>query len=470
MWGRSVQLGGLQLGSNFGLKPGWSSLSVPTLSGAATAPSTVELYINDALRQTQQVGAGPFTIENLAGTTGAAEARIVVRDLLGRETVIVRPFLTSTQLLREGLTDWSVETGRLRYNLASSSADYRQGFAQGWLRHGWNARWTLESTAQASHALRHLNVGATGALADTALVQAALAGSDHASAGRGYSALLGLERSTPSWSLGWRTVAGTQGFRELGMGEAERALRAEHSLTFRHTWRNRWSLGFTAARRQTFEAEAVTSGTASLGWTSPSGITWLAQFTRVESPQVGRSGFVSMVWPLDGRRVLSAQAGRSGGNLDAYASASSPIGAGSGLGWRALAGHRAGADVAEAGAYWQAERWFGSLEARSSSGSQAARAGLQGALVAVDGSLFAAARIQDGFKTASRSWRCRARRGSSWAPRPVRACARMRAGGRWCHGSPPFRRTPFASIPMPCPRAWKWRPSSAPRCPHGAAP
>lgn len=397
IWGRSVQLGGLQLGSNFGLKPGWSSLSVPTLSGSATAPSTVELYINDALRQTQQVGAGPFTIENLQGTTGAAEARIVVRDLLGRETVIVRPFFTSTQLLREGLTEGSVETGRLRYNLATSSGDYREGFAQGWLRHGWNARWTVESTAQVSRELRHLSLGATGALADTLLVQAALAGSDHSDTGRGTSALLGLERSTPAWSLGWRTVGASAGFRELGMGATERALRAEHSLSVRRSWRNQWSLGFTAARRQTRDADTVTSGTASVGWTSPSGITWLAQFTRVEGPQVGRSAFVSMIWPLDGRRVLSAQAGRSGGQVDAYASASSPIQAGAGLGWRALAGQRAGGEVAEAGAYWQADRWFGSLDVRSGAGSQAARAGLQGALVAVDGSLFAAARLQDGF-------------------------------------------------------------------------
>jgi outer membrane usher protein len=397
IWGRSFQFGGLQLGTNFGLKPGWSGQSVPTLSGSATAPSTVELYINDTLRQTQQVGAGPFTIENLQEPAGAAEARIVVRDILGRETVIVRPFFTSTRLLRTGVSEWSVEAGRLRHNPGAARSDYRQVFVQGWVRHGWDARWTTESAAQASRDLRHLSLGVTGTLAESVLVQAALAGSDSATAGRGGSALLGLERSTAAWSLGLRTVVASAGFRELGRGGADLPARAEHSATLRHVWPSRWSLGLTLARRETHDAGALTSGTASLGWTSPSGLTWLAHLTRVQGPQLSRSAQVSVIWPLDGRRVLSAQVGRSASTLDASASVSSPIQAGSGLGWRALAGRRAAAAVAEAGAYWQADRWLGAVEVRSGSGSHAWRAGLQGALVAVDGSVFAANSLQDSF-------------------------------------------------------------------------
>ena len=397
IWGRSFPLGGLQLGTNFGLKPGWSGPSVPALSGSAAAASTVEVYINDALRQTQQVGAGPFTIENLQAPAGAAEARIVVRDILGRETVIMRPFFTSTKLLSPGVSEWSVEAGWLRQNLGTARSDYREAFVQGWVRHGWDAHWTTESSALRSRDLGHLSLGVTGTVAGSVLVQAAMAGSVSATAGRGHSTLLGVERSTAAWSLGLRTVAASAGFRELGRASADSPARAEHSATLRHVWRGPWSLGLTLARRDTRDAGALTSGTASVGWTSPAGLTWLALLTRVQGAQVSRSAQVSVVWPLDGRRVLSAQAGRSSGNLDAHVGASSPIEAGSSLGWRALAGHRASTSVAEAGAYWQADRWFGSMEARSGAGSQAWRAGLQGALVAVDGSVFAANRLQDSF-------------------------------------------------------------------------
>ena len=54
-WGRSVYFGGIQWGTNFSLSPGYITQPIPTITGQSRAPSTVELYINDALRQTSQV-------------------------------------------------------------------------------------------------------------------------------------------------------------------------------------------------------------------------------------------------------------------------------------------------------------------------------------------------------------------------------------------------------------------------------
>ena len=71
---------------------------VPVLSGMSSAPSTVELYVNDALRQTSRVPTGPFAIDNFPLLTGSGQARIVVRDLLGRETVLVQDFFTHSSL------------------------------------------------------------------------------------------------------------------------------------------------------------------------------------------------------------------------------------------------------------------------------------------------------------------------------------------------------------------------------------
>jgi outer membrane usher protein len=115
LWGRNMFFGGLQIGKNFGLTPGFFSQPLPILSGSASSPGTVELYVNNALRQISKVPAGPFTVENFTQITGAGEARVVVRDLLGRESVIVSPFFTSTQLLEKGLTDWSLNIGKERY-------------------------------------------------------------------------------------------------------------------------------------------------------------------------------------------------------------------------------------------------------------------------------------------------------------------------------------------------------------------
>src|SRR6185437_15468636 len=138
MWGRDVYFGGVRFGTNFALTPGFVSQPLPALSGLSAAPSTVELYVNDVLRQVSNVPAGPFAIDNLPVVTGNGEARLVVRDLLVRETVIVQSFFTTAELLAAGLDDWSVEGGTVRRDLGIANDHYGEGFAAGTWRHGFS--------------------------------------------------------------------------------------------------------------------------------------------------------------------------------------------------------------------------------------------------------------------------------------------------------------------------------------------
>src|SRR4030095_16460815 len=152
-WGRSIYFGGIQWGTNFTLSPGYITQPIPTIGGQSRAPSTGELSFSDALRPTSQVPAGPFTIDNFPQITGSGQARIVVRDLLGRETVLVQDFFSSAALLRKGLSDYSFEAGAVRRNLGIDSANYGAGFASGMFRHGLSDSFTLEARAEASEQL-----------------------------------------------------------------------------------------------------------------------------------------------------------------------------------------------------------------------------------------------------------------------------------------------------------------------------
>ena len=151
--GRSVYFGGIQWATNFSLSPGYITQPIPTIGGQSRAPSTVELYINDALRQTSQVPTGPFTIDNFPQITGSGQARIVVRDLLGRETVLVQDFFSSTSLLRKGLSDYSFEAGAVRRNLGIDSANYGAGFV-GPVAPRPDHDFTVETRAEASEKLQ----------------------------------------------------------------------------------------------------------------------------------------------------------------------------------------------------------------------------------------------------------------------------------------------------------------------------
>lgn len=123
-WTHPVRLGGLQIQRNFALRPDLVTSPVPRLSGSASVPSTLEVYINALQALSLDVPQGPFEIVNLPLATGAGEARIVVRDATGNETVLETPFFSSPQVLRPGLLDFSFDIGFPRSRFGTESNAY----------------------------------------------------------------------------------------------------------------------------------------------------------------------------------------------------------------------------------------------------------------------------------------------------------------------------------------------------------
>jgi len=149
-WTRAVRLGGIQVRRNFAIRP--DLVTMPMLdgiAGSAEVPSTVELYIDNMRRFSQDVAPGPFAITNLPPLAGAGTARLVVRDVLGRETVSETPFYASSNLLAKGLLDFAVEAGMARRNVGMRSNDYdRHLLASATARYGFSNAITLEGTLQ----------------------------------------------------------------------------------------------------------------------------------------------------------------------------------------------------------------------------------------------------------------------------------------------------------------------------------
>jgi outer membrane usher protein len=108
-WGRALRFGGVQWGTDFSLQPGFLSFPLPALRGEASLPSTLDVYVNNTQRLQSRLQAGPFDLSELPVVTGQGEIRTVVRDLLGREQVVVTPYYVSPALLKPGLSALSVE-------------------------------------------------------------------------------------------------------------------------------------------------------------------------------------------------------------------------------------------------------------------------------------------------------------------------------------------------------------------------
>ena len=423
-WGRQAAFGGVQIGTQRSLwRPGLG-LATPLLAGSALTASTVELYVNDALRQTVQVPAGPFTLENLAPLTGSGQARLVVRDLLGRETVIERPFFTDPQLLAPGRMDWSLEAGRARRGIGLGALDdsYGAAFAQVWARRGLSPGLTVESRLQTGSGLTNLGAAAVMSVADLVLLQTAVSGSSR-DGRRGSSVMLNLQTPGLRDGLALRVVGSSRDHTEVGRPASEPVARLEASLSARLSLGPVDGLGGTAGTVRRHDGR--TFSTASVSWNRRlegfGQMVWGA--TRVVSGGGTVGGLGSsipgatdrlttlqamLMVPLGARSsgarpmgTVQAQQQRGAegrGHLDFLASVNAPVVSGSEWEWRALAAHRRGQSTFEAGLQRPAPSVVWALDLSANEGSgHAVRGMAQGAWVWAGGGLHAARRIQDAF-------------------------------------------------------------------------
>ena len=357
----------------------------------------MELYINDALRQTSKVPTGPFAIDNFPLLTGSGQARVVVRDLLGRETVLVQNFFTHGDLLDQGLSDWSLDAGSVRRNLGIDNANYRSLFGSGLWRYGINKRVTLETRAEVGKSTRGAGVGLSLALPGQMLGQFAVAASDDATAGRGGQWLAGLEYSSLRHGFTFRAEGTTREYRQFGQDATAIGYRTQLSGSYTYASEKLGHLGLGYARIDSFEHGLLTTYSAnySLRLWQRGSVSF--SFTRVSGSVNADSFGVNVLIPLENQITTTASATTRDGKTDAYVTASKSLGIESGDGWRVLAGTVASTARAEAGYYYQGSKGMLSSELSASRDQKTARLGMQGGLVFIDKRLYLSRRVLDSF-------------------------------------------------------------------------
>lgn len=123
-WTRPIRLGGIQVQRDFTLRPDLVTVPMPRISGSAAVPSTLDILIDGRPAYSQGVGEGPYSIINIPLVSYNGNARVVVRDASGRETESSLPLVSTSNLLAQGMIDYSAEIGFPRHNFGSTSDHY----------------------------------------------------------------------------------------------------------------------------------------------------------------------------------------------------------------------------------------------------------------------------------------------------------------------------------------------------------
>jgi len=341
-WSRPARYGGIRWGRDFSMRPGFVTLPQLSLAGEAALPSTVEVLVNNMRRLSHPVQPGPFDLSNVPIVNGAGEIGLVVRDLLGRETVVRQSYYSSPRMLAPGLVDFSFDGGKLRTGYGHDSA-YGDVFSTFTWRQGLSASMTGEARLELQKQRRAAGVELTSLLGNWGVGRVALATSNGDTQGPHESGKLlqaSIERSTTQGGAALQYERASHDFAPFG--------EAIDPRTMTQRARERWL--------------------ASLGgqfWSTVNGSANYVSQTRWDGDKVQAIGLslgqqlsrqasinISVDKRLDGDRSLScavslnimldngvnaaSQTSRSAsGQLSSSLSATGSPPAGQGLGWRA---------------------------------------------------------------------------------------------------------------------------------------
>lgn len=190
--GRALRIGGIQLATNFDTQPALITSPLPSFYGEATVPTVLDIYVDGRLTQKQNVQPGAYVLENVPVVNGAGELQVIARDALGRQQVFTQDFFSSTELLRPGLSEYSVSIGALREAYGIENFQYGDFAALATWRYGLRENLTIESHGEFTDGLSMLGAAA----------QYVLGSAGTLTAGAGLSS--GDSGDGAAWNFGFR--------------------------------------------------------------------------------------------------------------------------------------------------------------------------------------------------------------------------------------------------------------------------
>jgi outer membrane usher protein len=394
-WGQAVRFGGVQFSSNYSLQPGFITYPLLAVGGLATAPSTTEVLVNDIRIGNQNVPAGPFSITNIPTITGAGDLNLVVRDAFGQERVISQPFYVAQQLLRPGLTEFSISAGAERLNYGIQNFDYGQGYASGYLRTGLTENLTAEARAEFDQDGATAGLGGDLLVGRVGVVSVGAAFS-RVNGASGAKYLLGFDRQGRLLSFGARATRATSGYAEIGQPLPR--VSSSSTAFFRAPLGDlgALSLGYTGQRYFTARPVSVYTASFSRGFVGRAYLTLsLSRYTSAVTQTQALALVTVPVDPLTSA-TASVQSTKSGEDAEhrgeALLQRSLPVGQGFGYYLRANTDRLLAGGVSYAGPYGQY-----TLEGSDAAGATALRASATGAVAWVGSHFVASQSIEQGF-------------------------------------------------------------------------
>jgi len=398
-YGASVRMGGLQYKTDFSTAPLLITYPSTNVGGTAVVPSTVDVFIGNARAYSTEVRPGAFSVQNLPVPVGAGNVRVVVRDVFGKESTAVVPYVRYDSMLKQGLHDFSYEAGLLRRDYALRSNAYSDFAAVATHRYGVTDWLTVEGHGEAM--ADKGNLGGVVQVTMPVLGLAGVGGAVSRGDGTGKLGKAFFQRIEPNWSVGAgaqqqsknyvdvATEPGLLQLRTLGTRQVSASARVGD-----HHWLNVLGL-------RTNDATG-TFNTATLGWTVslPNSATISANVSRFSGDQPKSHVFsILLSVPLGERdnATLSLEKRSDVHKGDYLLNLSRNLLETDSFGYRVLAGEQSDFGRLELGAFLRTGFGEFGYEAAKSFGVSGSRAYARGSIAGVDGEVRVSRYLEQSF-------------------------------------------------------------------------
>ncbi|MEG1420061.1 MAG: fimbria/pilus outer membrane usher protein [Citrobacter sp.] len=399
---RQTRIGGIQIGTDFGLQPYMPTTPLPAYLGSATLPSNVELYVDGVRYYNGEVPAGSFQINTMPNISGAGTGQVMMTDALGRTTVQNFSFYNDQQLLREGLTSWSAELGVVRENYGYSSFDYASApvFSGTW-RRGFSNSFTAGAHTEASDGLINAGVsndwipGSRSGTLSTAFAASADAGKN------GFLYSVGYRWSGEKFNFSTSTTATSGDYHDVAThyGEPPPTLSSNTVVGYSLASAGNISLSYLQFRYP--HESAVRYANASWYKSLTDNVSLNAGFNQNVDDDRDRSVYLMLTVTTSSNLSVSSTVQRTYDETGYQLNASQTPPADGGWGWNVAASQQASrqsgqGEVGYLGRYGKAYTGFSRLP-----DNHYGYAGATGSVVMMGGGLFAAREINNGFAVVS---------------------------------------------------------------------
>ncbi|OOG53897.1 fimbrial assembly protein [Rhodanobacter sp. B05] len=401
-WSRSTRIGGVQFGTNFGLQPYLVTAPLPAFIGSATMPSSIDLYVNGLRQYSGQVPTGPFQLSTIPNINGAGNAQVVLTNALGQTTTLNFSLYGENQLLRKGLSDWSVELGKVRENYGVDSFDYgNDAVGSGTWRYGVSNNFTAEAHAELTSGLSDAGVGGIWLLGERGgVLSASLARSAyHGQSGEQYS--LGYNWSNERFNAGFNSTRTHGDYRDLGTlyGSVMPRISTQGYLSYNFNRVGNFGVSYIklAIPQQAAQRYGSAYWYKSLGrWAMLN----LSVNQDLDNSR-NRTAFAIITLALDHNISVSGSLQRENGRTGLALNATQSLPSQGGLGWRASLSQGDGQNGGQGELDYLGR--YGQVQAGGYDigGTRYGYGGAMGSLVLMGGDLFAARQINTGFAVVS---------------------------------------------------------------------